>query len=95
VPATYCWLFSTDPEMRNGRLMIAADSGNPMVGLGFKEDEDLGEVVGYLAKIDPRDGTVKWAGPESPYEIRQEVLDKWTQRVILLGNSLVLEREEL
>jgi hypothetical protein len=88
--ATYAWLFATDPNMRIGRRTILADD-DPFT-LNLKEDEDPGEVVGYLAKVDPRDGAVKWAGPESCYEVCQKVLDKWVAARILLEDEVTLAR---
>lgn len=83
--ATYCWLFSTDPGMMIGRRTISADD-SPFT-YQPEEDEDMGEVVGYLAKVDPRDGAVKWAGPDSPHEIREKELTDWGLAGIILTNA--------
>ncbi len=41
------------------------------------EDEDLGDVVGEIFKLDPRDGSLKWGGEDgSRAPIRQKQLDR-------------------
>ena len=80
VQATYCWLFSTDPAALEGREFVNADAP-PFFNLDLtgEEDEDLGPVVGYVAKLDPRDGAFKWAGPASPREVRRREYESWNR----------------
>lgn len=73
VEATYAWLLSTDTACLSGRRFFNAV---PSPFVEHSEGEERGPRVGYLTKLDPRDGEIKWAGPESPsaYYARDLVL---------------------
>ncbi|KKN51283.1 hypothetical protein LCGC14_0624440 [marine sediment metagenome] len=62
--ATYCWEFI---DAAGTRMYVNADDMLDPSMLSPGE----GQIVGTLAKVDPRDGAYKYAGPESPYPIRE------------------------
>ena len=62
--ATYCWEFI---DAAGTRMYVNADDMLDPSTL----DPGEGQVVGTLAKVDPRDGAYKYGGPISPYPVRE------------------------
>ncbi len=77
--ATYCWLFSVDQHGQVGRRYINAD--NSPFGTVDEEDSPF---AGFLMKIDPWNGHVKYAQGGSPNPITQARLDSWLDAGILV-----------
>lgn len=81
--ATYCWLFSVDQHGQVGRRYINADNSP----FGPVDEEDSPQ-VGYLMKIDPWNGHVKYAEGGSPCPVTQARLDAWIEAEILVDPNL-------
>jgi len=79
VKATYCWLFSVDEHGMVGRRYINANH-SPFV---YLEDEGS-PIAGYLCKLNPWTGEVKYADSTSPCPITEARLDAWQDEGILV-----------
>lgn len=74
--AASCYVFKATDGSR--QFLKADEASETWAALApATEGEDMGAVVGELFKLDPRDGSLKWAGEEgSTFPIRQKQLDR-------------------
>ncbi|MHC4253763.1 MAG: hypothetical protein ACYS9X_32005 [Planctomycetota bacterium] len=73
-PATFAWVFE---DLAGARSWISAGAALADLFPVLEEGADAGDVVGTLAKVDPRTGEFKWGGPASPREVRAYELAAW------------------
>lgn len=83
VEADYAWLFSVDEHGVIGRRYISADN-DPFCAI---EGESPSVVAGYICKVNPRTGEVKYGEGGNPMAVSQDRLDSWIESDILVDPS--------
>jgi hypothetical protein len=79
VDATYAWLFAADHHFAIGRRWISADNSP------FEDVQEEGSPpIGYLCKINPWTGEVKWAEGSNDNVISEARLRAWLEAGILV-----------
>lgn len=82
VKATYCWLFSVDPHGSVGRRYINANN-SPFEPI----EDDETATIGYLCKLNPWTGEVKYADSISLFPVTEARLEAWQDAGILVDPS--------